>query len=41
VIIAVNRQAGANVVDVASNIRKVLPLVSAELPAGRSVDPDL
>lgn len=33
VIIAVNRQAGANVVDVASNIRKVLPLVSAELPA--------
>jgi HAE1 family hydrophobic/amphiphilic exporter-1 len=33
VIVAINRQAGANVVEVSQNIRELLPLISAELPA--------
>ena len=32
VVIAVNRQAGANVVEVAKQVRALLPVVSAELP---------
>lgn len=39
VIVAVNRRAGANVVEVASGIRGVLPLVSAELPGSIRVTP--
>src|SRR5262245_20200450 len=39
VIIAVNRQAGANVVEVAENIRKLLPVVSAELPGSVRITP--
>ena len=32
VVVAVNRQAGANAVEVAKSVRNLLPLVSAELP---------
>src|SRR5207237_3286874 len=32
VIVAVNRRAGANAVEVAKSIREILPMVSAELP---------
>jgi HAE1 family hydrophobic/amphiphilic exporter-1 len=32
VVVAVNRQAGANVVDVAKSVRDLLPLIRAELP---------
>ena len=32
VVVAVNRQAGANAVEVAESVRNLLPLVSAELP---------
>ena len=39
VIIAVNRQAGANVVEVSGNIRKLLPLISAELPGSIRITP--
>src|SRR5262249_44750647 len=39
VIIAINRQAGANVVEVAENIRKLLPVVSAELPGSVRITP--
>src|SRR5688500_16152009 len=33
VVVAVNRQAGANVVEVAKGVRGLLPIISAELPA--------
>ncbi|HEU0184320.1 MAG TPA: efflux RND transporter permease subunit, partial [Blastocatellia bacterium] len=39
VIIAVNRQAGANVVEVAENIRKLMPVISAELPGSVRINP--
>ncbi|HEU0174616.1 MAG TPA: efflux RND transporter permease subunit [Blastocatellia bacterium] len=39
VIIAVNRQAGANVVEVAENIRKLMPLINAELPGSIRITP--
>jgi HAE1 family hydrophobic/amphiphilic exporter-1 len=39
VIVAVNRRAGANAVEVSKSIRQVLPLVSAELPGSIRVTP--
>src|SRR5207249_2127189 len=39
VIVAVNRQAGANAVEVAKSVRDLLPLVSAELPGSVRVTP--
>jgi HAE1 family hydrophobic/amphiphilic exporter-1 len=39
VIIAVNRQAGANAVEVSKSIRAVLPIISAELPGSVRVTP--
>jgi HAE1 family hydrophobic/amphiphilic exporter-1 len=39
VIIAVNRQAGANVVEVAENIHKLMPIISAELPGSIRITP--
>src|SRR5438128_1898225 len=39
VIIAVNRQAGANAVEVSKSIRAVLPVISAELPGSVRVTP--
>ena len=39
VIIAVNRQAGANVVEVAENIHKLMPVISAELPGSIRITP--
>jgi HAE1 family hydrophobic/amphiphilic exporter-1 len=39
VIIAVNRQAGANVVEVAENIRKLMPVINAELPGSIRITP--
>jgi hydrophobic/amphiphilic exporter-1 (mainly G- bacteria), HAE1 family len=39
VIIAVSRRAGANVVEVAENIRKLLPLINAELPGSVRITP--
>jgi HAE1 family hydrophobic/amphiphilic exporter-1 len=39
VIIAVNRRAGANVVEVSENIRKLLPVISAELPGSVRITP--
>src|SRR5207237_5928146 len=39
VIIAVNRQAGANAVEVSKSIRGVLPVISAELPGSVRVTP--
>ena len=39
VIVAVNRRAGANAVEVAENVRNLLPLVSAELPASVRITP--
>ncbi|MEK6336210.1 MAG: efflux RND transporter permease subunit [Acidobacteriota bacterium] len=39
VIVAVNRRAGANAVEVSKSIREVLPLVSAELPGSIRVTP--
>jgi HAE1 family hydrophobic/amphiphilic exporter-1 len=39
VIVAVNRRAGANAVEVSRSIREVLPLVSAELPGSIRVTP--
>jgi HAE1 family hydrophobic/amphiphilic exporter-1 len=38
-IIAVNRQAGANVVEVAENIRKLMPIIGAELPGSIRIMP--
>ena len=39
VVVAVNRQAGANAVKVAKSVRDVLPLISAELPGSVRVTP--
>jgi HAE1 family hydrophobic/amphiphilic exporter-1 len=39
VIVAVNRRAGANAVEVAKSIRELLPMVSAELPGSIRVTP--
>ncbi|MBI4469586.1 MAG: efflux RND transporter permease subunit [Acidobacteria bacterium] len=39
VIVAVSRQAGANAVEVAKNIREVLPVVGAELPGSVRITP--
>jgi hydrophobic/amphiphilic exporter-1 (mainly G- bacteria), HAE1 family len=39
VIIAVNRQAGANAVEVAENIHKLMPVISAELPGSIRINP--
>ena len=39
VIVAVNRRAGANVVEVSKGIRNVLPLISSELPGSIRVTP--
>ena len=39
VVVAVNRQAGANVVEVARKVHELLPLVSAELPGSVRVTP--
>lgn len=39
VIVAVNRQAGANVVEVAKSIQRILPVISAELPGSIRVTP--
>src|SRR5919109_926273 len=39
VVVAVNRQAGANAVEVAKSVRELLPLISAELPGSVRVTP--
>ena len=39
VVVAVNRRAGANAVEVAQNVRNLLPLISAELPASVRITP--
>src|SRR5207244_9921950 len=39
VVVAVNRQAGANAVEVAKSVRDLLPLISAELPGSVRVTP--
>jgi hydrophobic/amphiphilic exporter-1 (mainly G- bacteria), HAE1 family len=39
VVVAVNRQAGSNAVEVAKSVRDLLPIVSAELPASVRVTP--
>jgi hydrophobic/amphiphilic exporter-1 (mainly G- bacteria), HAE1 family len=39
VVVAVNRQAGSNVVAVAKSVRDLLPIISAELPASVRVTP--
>ncbi len=39
VVVAVNRQAGANAVEVAKSIREALPLISAELPGSIRITP--
>ena len=39
VVVAVNRQAGSNAVEVAKSVRDVLPLISAELPGSVRVTP--
>jgi len=39
VVVAVNRRAGANAVEVAENIRNLLPLIGAELPASVRITP--
>lgn len=39
VVVAVNRQAGANAVEVAKSIRDLLPLISAELPGSVRITP--
>ena len=39
VVVAVNRQAGSNVVQVAKSVRDLLPIISAELPASVRVTP--
>src|SRR6266849_1211323 len=39
VIVAVNRRAGANAVEVSQSIRQILPMVSAELPGSIRVTP--
>jgi HAE1 family hydrophobic/amphiphilic exporter-1 len=39
VVVAVNRKAGANAVEVARSVRELLPLISAELPGSVRVTP--
>jgi HAE1 family hydrophobic/amphiphilic exporter-1 len=39
VVVAVNRRAGANAVEVAENVRNLLPLIGAELPASVRITP--
>jgi len=39
VVVAVNRQAGANAVEVARRVKELLPVISAELPASVRVTP--
>jgi HAE1 family hydrophobic/amphiphilic exporter-1 len=39
VVVAVNRQAGSNVVEVAKSVRDLLPVISAELPVSVRVTP--
>lgn len=39
VVVAVNRQAGANAVEVARSVRELLPLVAAELPGSVRIAP--
>jgi len=39
VIVAVNRRAGANAVEVSQSIREILPMISAELPGSIRVTP--
>ena len=39
VIVAVNRRAGANAVEVAQNVRNLLPLIGAELPGSVRITP--
>src|SRR5262249_16569999 len=39
VVVAVNRRAGANAVEVAQSIRNLLPLIAAELPASVRITP--
>jgi HAE1 family hydrophobic/amphiphilic exporter-1 len=39
VVLAVNRQAGANAVEVAQSVRQLLPLISTELPGSVRVTP--
>jgi hydrophobic/amphiphilic exporter-1 (mainly G- bacteria), HAE1 family len=39
VVVAVNRQAGANAVEVAKSVRDLLPLISAELPGSVRITP--
>ena len=39
VVVAVNRRAGANAVEVAKSVRALLPVVSAELPASIRITP--
>jgi hydrophobic/amphiphilic exporter-1 (mainly G- bacteria), HAE1 family len=39
VVVAVNRQAGANAVEVARSVRELLPVISAELPGSVRVTP--
>jgi HAE1 family hydrophobic/amphiphilic exporter-1 len=39
VVVAVFRQAGANAVEVARNVKKLLPLIGAELPASIRITP--
>ena len=39
VVVAVNRRAGANAVEVAKSVRDLLPLISAELPGSVLVTP--
>jgi hydrophobic/amphiphilic exporter-1 (mainly G- bacteria), HAE1 family len=39
VVVAVNRQAGSNAVQVAKSVRDILPLISAELPGSVRVTP--
>jgi HAE1 family hydrophobic/amphiphilic exporter-1 len=39
VVVAVNRRAGANAVEVSKSIREILPLVSAELPGSITITP--
>ena len=39
VVVAVNRRAGSNVVEVAKSVRDLLPVISAELPASIRITP--
>ncbi len=39
VVVAVNRQAGANAVDVAKSVRALLPIINAELPPSIRITP--